>query len=145
MLTEEDIKRYIPHRKPFLFVDKVLEIVPGTKIRAFKKFNSDEEFFKGHFPGNPIVPGVIIVEALAQAGGILFFASFLENDANGNNKMGYLMGLENVKFRRPVNPGDEVNLQVEISRRRSKVVKFNALASVDGNKVAEADIIVSIV
>src|SRR5574341_2279814 len=100
LMSEEDIKRFLPHREPFLFVDGVIEMEPGERIVAFKVFRPEEEFFKGHFPGNPVVPGVIIVEALAQAGGILAYATDPEV-----NKMPALAGLENVKFRKPVFPG----------------------------------------
>jgi len=139
LMDKEEIKNYIPHREPFLFVDKVLEFDPYSRILAAKTFRTEEEFFKGHFPGHPVVPGVILVEALAQAAGVLFSASVAQ-DENADNPEGcYLMGLDKVKFRKVVNPEDEIHLHAEVLKRRSKIITFKARAYVGDSKVAEAE------
>jgi 3-hydroxyacyl-[acyl-carrier-protein] dehydratase len=139
IISGEEIKRFLPHREPFLFIDGVLEMEPGKRIVAVKRFRSEEEFFRGHFPGNPVVPGVIIVEALAQAGGILAYATVLKV-----KKMPALVGLENVKFRKPVLPGMEVKLNVQILKRRAQMWKMKGEAFVEDMKVAEAEILASL-
>ncbi len=144
MIDKEGIKQYIPHRDPFLFVDKVLEIEKGKRILAVKTFGPDQDFFKGHFPGYPVVPGVVITEALAQAGGVLIYYSFKEELDEMGLKGAYLMGVDNVKFRRVVEPNDEIKLDVRIEKRRSRVIKFKAEAFVGDSKAAEADISVSL-
>ncbi|MCH7519360.1 MAG: 3-hydroxyacyl-ACP dehydratase FabZ [Candidatus Dadabacteria bacterium] len=138
-MDKEEIKNYIPHREPFLLVDKVLEFDPYSRILAVKTFPAEEEFFKGHFPGYPVVPGVLLVEALAQAAAILIAASLVK-DENAKDPEGcYLMGLDKVKFRKVVNPEDEIQLHVEIVRLRSKIVTFKSSAYVNDSKVAEAN------
>jgi 3-hydroxyacyl-[acyl-carrier-protein] dehydratase len=139
IMTGEEVKRFLPHREPFLFIDGVVEIEPGVRILAVKRFRPEEEFFKGHFPGNPIVPGVIIIEALAQAGGILAYSTDPEV-----KKIPALVGLENVKFRKPVLPGMEVNLDVQILKRRAQMWKMKGEAFIGGLKVAEAEILASL-
>lgn len=139
-LGVDEIKELIPHREPFLFVDSVLEIEKGRKIAAEKLFSPEEFFFRGHFPGNPIVPGVIVTEAMAQAGGVLFNYSFGEELKEEGFDNAYLMGLDRCRFRAPVVPGDRVILEVELVRRRSRIIFFSAKASVDGKQVAEAEI-----
>ena len=139
-LGVDEIKELIPHREPFLFVDSVLEIEKGRKIAAEKLFSPEEFFFRGHFPGNPIVPGVIVTEALAQAGGVLFNYSFGEEIKQEGFDNAYLMGLDRCRFRAPVVPGDRVILEVELVRRRSRIIFFSGKASVDGKQVAEAEI-----
>jgi beta-hydroxyacyl-ACP dehydratase FabZ len=121
------IKGILPHRDPFLFVDKILEIEKGVKIQALRKFTNKELFFKGHFPENPVVPGVIIIESLAQAGGILVYESFKEDI---NDKLPALVGLENVRFKKPVFPDDEVKLTVSLLKSRSRLWKMYGEASV---------------
>lgn len=138
-MNKEEIKNYIPHREPFLFVDEVLEFEPYKSIIAVKTFPASEEFFKGHFPGHPVVPGVILTEALTQAAAVLIAAS-MEKDENANNAEGcYLMGLDKVKFRRIVIPEDRIQLHAEIVRLRSKIVTFKASAYVGESKAAEAE------
>ncbi|MXW21799.1 MAG: 3-hydroxyacyl-ACP dehydratase FabZ, partial [Candidatus Dadabacteria bacterium] len=105
-LGVDEIKELLPHREPFLFVDSVLEIEKGKRISAEKLFSPEEFFFRGHFPGNPIVPGVIITEAMAQAGGVLFNYSFREELKKEGFENAYLMGLDHCRFRAPVVPGD---------------------------------------
>ncbi|MCI0453600.1 MAG: 3-hydroxyacyl-ACP dehydratase FabZ [Candidatus Dadabacteria bacterium] len=140
-MSKDEIKRLLPHREPFLFVDGVLEMEPGERIVAFKVFHPEEEFFKGHFPGNPIVPGVIIVEALAQAGGILAYASEREGL---KGKEPALVGLDNVKFRKFVLPGREIKLEVKVLKRRDRVWRMKGEAFDDGVKVAEGEILATL-
>jgi 3-hydroxyacyl-[acyl-carrier-protein] dehydratase len=138
-MNKEEIKTYIPHREPFLFVDEVLEFEPYKRILAVKIFPATEEFFKGHFPGHPVVPGVILTEALAQAAAVLLGASVAKNE-NAEDIVGcYLMGLDKVKFRKVVNPDDEIKLEVDVLKLRSKIVTFKASAYVDESKAAEAE------
>ncbi len=144
MIDREVIKSYIPHRDPFLFVDEVLELETGSRILAVKRFGPEEDFFRGHFPGNPIVPGVIIVEALAQTGGVLIYASFTEELESKGHTGAYLAGLENVRFRKAVLPDDVVKMDVRIVKKRSRIFMFKGEAYVDGAKAAEADIMVSL-
>ena len=134
------IMDYLPHRYPFLLVDRVLEIVPGEKIVALKNVTINEPFFQGHFPGNPIMPGVLIVEAMAQAGGVLFSSQLKENHGN----LFYFMGMDKVKFRKLVVPGDQIILEVKIIRQRTKAVKMAGTAIVDQKVVAEAEIMATI-
>jgi 3-hydroxyacyl-[acyl-carrier-protein] dehydratase len=138
-MDKEEIKSYIPHREPFLFVDKVLEFDPYSRILAVKTFWAEEEFFKGHFPGHPVVPGVILVESLAQAAGVLISASFAQDEDADIPEGCYLLGIDKAKFRKVVNPEDEIQLQAEVVRLRSKIITFKAIASVDSSKVAEAE------
>lgn len=135
------IKSILPHRKPFLFVDKILSIEKGVKIEALRKFSSDEYFFEGHFPGSPLVPGVIIVEALAQVGGILVYESFKDEI---KDMLPALAGLEGVRFKKPVLPDDEVTLSVTMQKARSRLWKMSGEASVGGSKVAQAEILASV-
>ncbi|MGH7806741.1 MAG: 3-hydroxyacyl-ACP dehydratase FabZ [Thermodesulfobacteriota bacterium] len=140
-MDREQIKKLIPHREPFLFVDSVLEMEPGTRIVASKRFEPDEDFFKGHFPGVPIVPGVIIIESLAQTGAILLYASQPE-ELKG--KQPALVGLENVRFRRPVLPANEVRLQVQILKKRTQMWRMKGEAFIGETKVSEAEILASL-
>ncbi|MCY4262237.1 MAG: 3-hydroxyacyl-ACP dehydratase FabZ [Candidatus Dadabacteria bacterium] len=139
-LGTEQIKELIPHREPFLFLDSVLEIEKGRMVKAEKLFSPEEFFFRGHFPGNPVVPGVILAEAMAQAGGVLFKYSFGKEVEEKGFDNAYLMGLDCCRFRTPVVPGNRVVLEVELVRRRSRVMFFSAVAFVDGKKVAEGEI-----
>lgn len=139
LMDKEEIKGYIPHREPFLFVDKVLEFDPYSRILAVKTFRAEEEFFKGHFPGHPVVPGVILVEALAQAAAVLISASFAQDEKADNLEGCYLMGVDKAKFRKVVNPEDEIQLQTEVLKFRSKIITFKASAYVGGSKAAEAE------
>jgi 3-hydroxyacyl-[acyl-carrier-protein] dehydratase len=126
----------LPHRYPMLLVDRVVEIRPDQSITAVKAVSMNEGFFQGHFPGRPIMPGVLIVEALAQAAGVLAVESFgLAN----SGKLVYFMAIEGAKFRNPVEPGCLLQLDVEFVQKRSSVSKFAGKASVDGKVVAEAN------
>ncbi len=144
LIDRESLKTHIPHRDPFLFVDEVLELERGARIVAVRKFRPDEEFFKGHFPGSPIVPGVIIVEAMAQAGGVLYNASFTEERISKGQTGAYLAGIEKVRFRKAVYPNDLLKMDVRILKMRSKIIIFAGEASVGDSKVAEAEIMVSL-
>lgn len=141
----EEIKRFLPHREPFLFVDSVLELEPEVRILATKNFERDIDFFKGHFPGNPIVPGVILLEALAQAGGILVASSYEDKLKEKGDFKIYLMGVEEVKFRKPVFPGDSVRLEVTLLKNRFRGLKFKGEAYVENTKVVEAQFLAAII
>lgn len=143
--NKEEIQKFIPHRDPFLFIDSVIELEPEVRIIASKRFGNELDFFRGHFPGNPIVPGVILLEALAQAGGILFASSYPEKIKEKGRFNVYLMGVENVKFRKPVLPGDNVKLEVKLLKNRLRGLKFSGEAFVGKSKVAEAQILAAIV
>ena len=134
-----DIRRVmaaLPHRYPMLLVDRVERIVPDQSITAIKAVSMNEGFFQGHFPGRPIMPGVLIVEALAQAAGVLAVESL---DLAGSGKLVYFMAIEGAKFRNPVEPGCPLQLDVEFVQKRATVCKFAGKASVDGKTVAEAN------
>ena len=131
------IQKILPHRHPFLLVDKVIELEPRTRILAVKQVTINEPFFAGHFPGAPVMPGVLQIEALAQAGAILILLEF-EDRAN---KIPFFSAIEYAKFRRPVVPGDTLMLEVTALRVGSKVQKMRGVASVDGQTTAEAEIL----
>ena len=128
------IREVLPHRHPFLFVDKVLEIDPGKRIVALKNVTADEPFFPGHFPDQPIMPGVLVVEALAQTAGIL--AVHERPELRG--EIVYFVGIEKARFRRPIVPGDSVRLEVEVLRWRSFHARFSCTARVEGEVCVEA-------
>ena len=130
------IMEIIPHRYPFLLVDRVLELEDGKRIVALKNVTFNEPFFQGHFPGNPIMPGVLVVEAMAQAGAVLLLHSRPES----RGRVVYFAGIDKAKFRRPVVPGDAVRLQVEVLKLRSRTCLMRGEAHVEGNLVAEAEI-----
>lgn len=131
----EKIMELLPHRFPFLLVDRVVECVPGSHIKAYKNVSFDEPFFQGHFPGAPVMPGVLILEALAQAGGLLA-ASAMEDGLG--NKLFLFTGLDQVKFRKQVIPGDRLDLECSNIRMKLKLCKMDAHAYVDGKLAAEA-------
>ena len=128
-----EIMHYLPHRYPFLLVDRITDIQPGKSIVGIKNVTFNEPFFQGHFPGQPIMPGVLIVEAMAQVAGVAAFSSGMDGKAV------YFMSIERAKFRRPVVPGDQLTLEIKVLQQRGKVWKFSGTASVDGNLVSEAD------
>lgn len=125
----------IPHRYPFLLIDRIVEIVPGTSAIALKNVSINENFFNGHFPGKPIMPGVLIIESMAQASAV-FVVSEINKDMS--NKLVYFMSIENARFRKPVLPGDALYLHITKIQSRSNVWKIKGEAKVDGVKVAEA-------
>ena len=130
----KDILDCMPHRYPFLLIDRVEEMEDGQSVVALKNVSMNEEFFQGHFPGNPIMPGVLIVEALAQAGAILAIKA-----AEGPNMTTYFMSIEKAKFRKPVFPGDQLRLKVEVARKRGNIWKLEGKAYVDDTVVAESN------
>lgn len=134
-LKMDDIKKILPHREPFLFIDKVIEIEENRAV-GIKKITGGEGFFKGHFPGNPILPGVLMIEALAQLGGILMFSK-----KENLNLTVYFAGLNNVRFRKAVIPGDTLRLEVDIIKRRSRIAQLHGVVKVDSEVAAEADIL----
>ena len=133
----QEIMDFLPHRYPFIMIDRILEIVPDEKITALKNVTINEPFFQGHFPGTPIMPGVLIVEAMAQAGGVLASTS-LPQEKQG--ALIYFMGIDKVKFRKPVVPGDQLVIEVQILKQRLKAIKMSAIATVDKKIVAEAEL-----
>ena len=133
--TIEDIMQVLPHRYPFLLVDRILEIEEGKRIVGLKNVTINEPFFQGHFPGHPIMPGVLIVESMAQVGGMLLMRSI----EDPTTKVVYFMSLDNIKFRRPVRPGDQLRLELEVLQIRGSTCRMRGTASVDGQVAAEAE------
>jgi len=136
MMNINEIMHCLPHRYPFLLVDRIIDIQPGQSIVGIKNVTFNEPFFQGHFPSQPIMPGVLIVEAMAQVAGVLAFRSGMEG--NGG-KVVYFMSIEKAKFRRPVVPGDQLRLEIKVLQHRGTVWKFSGSASVDGKVASEAD------
>lgn len=137
VMDVREIQRLLPHRPPFLLVDRVVALEPGKRLVAWKSVTMNEPFFVGHFPGQPTMPGVLILEALAQAGALFAMRSLPADQAG--TKITYLMGIDGARFRRPVVPGDRLELEVELTKAKSTVWKMKGTARVDGQTVAEAD------
>ena len=135
MLDITEIKKIIPHRYPFLLVDRILEVEEGKRAVGYKNVSANEEFFNGHFPEYPVMPGVLIVEALAQVGAV---AVLMQEENKG--KLAFFAGIDNCRFKRQVKPGDQLRLEVEIVRLRGSVGKGKAVASVDGEIACETEI-----
>ena len=131
----------IPHRYPFLLVDRIVEMDPGRRIVALKNVTINEPFFPGHFPGAPVMPGVLIVEAMAQAGAVLLLHDMEDRDS----KLILFTGIDNARFRRPVIPGDQLRFTLEVLKRRKTTCKMRGLAEVDGCRAAEAEILSALV
>lgn len=131
----QEIKQVIPHRYPFLFVDKVLEMDEGKRITAMKNVTANEPFFQGHFPDYPVMPGVLLLEALAQTGAIAVL-----NMESNKGKIGFLAGVDKCRFKRQVKPGDQLQLEVEIIRMKGPIGKGKGKATVDGQLACEAEI-----
>ena len=140
-LTITEIEKILPHRFPFLLIDRVDEIVPKKKIKAYKNITIGEQIFQGHFPNHPIYPGVMIIEGMAQAGGILAFKS-MDNisEEEIRNKVVYFMSIDNAKFRSPVTPGDKLDYEISVIKNRGKIWVLSGKAFVNGNLVAEAEL-----
>ena len=138
MLSEE-VKQFLPHRYPFILVDRVLECTPGESLTAYKNVTVNEPFFQGHFPQVAIMPGVMIIEALAQATGLLGFRTMSETPRDDLLYM--LVGVDNVRFKRQVIPGDQLMLKVELVKRARMIWKFTCEASVDGELVTSANML----
>ena len=137
VLTELDITRILPHRYPFLLIDRILEIDPGNRILALKNVSVNEPFFQGHFPNGPVMPGVLIIEAMAQAGGVLAHETAPNQEPR---PLFYLVGVDEARFRRPVYPGDRLELALDVDRVRRGMWRFSGAARVDGRVVASANI-----
>lgn len=139
-LSAEEIMQHIPHRYPFLLIDRVTEHIQGKYITGYKNVTMNEPFFNGHFPGRPIMPGVLQVEALAQLGGVL-----IAHMPAGEGKLAVFAGIDNVRFRRMVVPGDRLDLRAELIRFRNPIGKSAVRASVDGEVVLEGELMFSLV
>ena len=142
LLDIHQIMQYLPHRYPFLLVDRVLEIVDNTRVVAIKNVSINEPFFPGHFPAHPVMPGVLILEAMAQAAALLSFHSagaVLEEGA-----IVYFAGIDNARFKRPVVPGDQLVLEATVTRNMRNIWKYQATAKVDGELAAEAELMCAI-
>ncbi len=133
MIDINEILSILPHRYPFLLVDRIVEFEPNKMAKGIKNITVNEPFFQGHFPGHPVMPGVLIVEAMAQVGGILALKS-----AEVTDSLVYFMGIEKAKFRQPVMPGDRLELVLDVMQTRGKVWRFNGMAYVNEKRVAEA-------
>jgi 3-hydroxyacyl-[acyl-carrier-protein] dehydratase len=135
----EDIMRYLPHRYPFLLVDRVVALEPGKSIRGIKNVTMNEPYFVGHFPGYPVMPAVLVIEALAQIASILAWK--IAGRTPGDGSLIFFAGIDNARFRRPVRPGDQLHLESEVQRLVRGIGKFAVRARVDGEIVAEADLL----
>lgn len=135
-----EIMKFLPHRYPFLLVDRILELEPDKRIVGLKNVTINEQFFQGHFPGAPVMPGVLIIEAMAQVAGVLIYRDMPDRD----KKLIYFTGIENAKFRRPVIPGDQLRIEMELLSRRNNFGKMQGRATVDGKLVAESTVLFAI-
>jgi 3-hydroxyacyl-[acyl-carrier-protein] dehydratase len=138
-LNVQQLMERIPHRYPFLLLDRVIECVPGERLVAIKNVTANEPFFSGHFPGNPVMPGVLIIEALAQAGGVLAW----ESTDSVRGVLPYFAGIEKARFKRLVGPGDQLVLRVNLLARRQHLWRFGAVAEVDGARAVQAEILIA--
>jgi len=136
VMEQAEIQSLLPHRYPFLLVDRIHELDPDRRIVGIKNVTINEPFFQGHFPGRPVMPGVLILEAMAQVGGILAFKSL----GNVARPVVYLTGVDNAKFRRPVVPGDQIRFEIDLVKKRVPFWKMQGKAFVDAELVCEADI-----
>jgi 3-hydroxyacyl-[acyl-carrier-protein] dehydratase len=142
MLNVTDIEKILPHRFPFLLIDRVVEIAPKESIKAYKNVTIGEHIFQGHFPGHPIYPGVMIIEGMAQAGGVLAFKSMEvdEPDLDASDKVVYFMSIDRAKFRNPVTPGDRLDYTLSVIKNRGKIWVLDGKAFVNDELVAEAEL-----
>ncbi|HEX9136438.1 MAG TPA: 3-hydroxyacyl-ACP dehydratase FabZ [Nitrospirota bacterium] len=145
MIGIQEIFDILPHRYPFLLVDRILEMEMGKRVVGIKNVTINEPFFQGHFPGHPIMPGVLLLEAMAQTGGVLAMRSAEAEGMDIKKKVIYFMTIDKVKFRKPVLPGDQVRFELELNKSRSNIRGFKAQALVDGAVVAEAELMAMIV
>ena len=137
-----EIQKLLPHRYPFLLVDRVVSIEAGKSLKAYKNVSVNEPFFNGHFPGHPVMPGVLVLEALAQASALLAYRS---TGFDPSQKVTYLMAIDRAKFRRPTVPGDQLDLEVEVVRFKGSILKTKGVAKVDGQVVAEGEFLATVV
>ncbi|MBK9237507.1 MAG: 3-hydroxyacyl-ACP dehydratase FabZ [Rhodoferax sp.] len=138
MMDIHKILKQLPHRYPFLLVDRVLSIEKGVRIKALKNVTINEPFFEGHFPHRPVMPGVLMLEALAQAAALLAFDALDASPENGS--IYYFAGIDNARFKRPVEPGDQLILEAELLRMKAGIFKFKTSARVDGELAVEAEL-----
>lgn len=131
------IMEHLPHRYPFILVDRILQMVPNEKIVGLKNVTMNEHFFQGHFPGTPVMPGVLIIEAMAQVGGVFVYASLAEGDKKG---LLFFMGIDKARFRKPVVPGDQIIFEMNLIKKRANFFRMSGQATVDGDLVAEAEV-----
>ncbi len=143
MIGIQEIMDTLPHRYPFLLVDKIVEMEMGKRIVGIKNVTMNEPFFQGHFPGRPIMPGVLIIEAMAQTGGVLALKSVPPEQVK--NKVILFMSIDKAKFRKPVIPGDQLRFEIDVMRQRSNITSLKAQALVDGAVAAEAELMAMIV
>lgn len=139
MLDSQEIQQILPHRYPFLLVDRIVEMEEGIRAVGIKNVTINEEFFNGHFPGYPVMPGVLIVEALAQVGGVAMLAK-----EENKGKLALFAGIDKCRFKRQVKPGDQLRLEVEIIRLKGSIGKGKGVATVDGELVCEAELMFAI-
>jgi beta-hydroxyacyl-ACP dehydratase FabZ len=135
------IQKILPHRYPFLLVDRVIELVPMERVVGIKNVTQNEPFFPGHFPGHPIMPGVLVIEAMAQTGGIML----MNNQATAGDKLMYFTGIESAKFRKPVRPGDQLRIEMQMLKFRAPLCRMTGRALVDGQVVCEAELSAALV
>ncbi len=135
MIEINEIKALLPHRYPFLLVDRVLELIPNQKIIALKNVTANEEFFNGHFPAKPVMPGVLVIESMAQAAGIMMLSK-----EEHKGKIPYFTGIDNARFRKTVVPGDQLIIEVDVIRVKGSVGKVKAVSKVDNQVAAEAEL-----
>jgi len=137
----QEILDFLPHRYPFLLIDRIVEFEPAKRLVAIKNVTINEPFFQGHFPGYPIMPGVLVIEAMAQAGGIIMMAEMPDR----NQKLVVFTGIERAKFRRPVTPGDQLRIEVDVLAFRSRAGRIQGRATVDGKLACEATLTCQVV
>ena len=143
MLNISEVMDFLPHRYPFLMIDRILEFEADKRIVGMKNVTINEPFFQGHFPGHPIMPGVLLLEAMAQTGGVMALMSLPAEEVK--KKVLYFMSIDKAKFRKPVTPGDQVRFELIMIRSRGTIKSFKAVATVDGAVVAEAEMMAMIV
>jgi len=141
LMNIQEILDHLPHRYPFLLIDRILEFKEKERIVALKNVTFNEPYFLGHFPGVPIMPGVLIIEAMAQAGGVLVFRTLPDR----HDKLVYFIGIENARFRKPVRPGDQLRIEMVVDRLKARVGRLFGKAYVDGSVVAEAEVMFSLI
>jgi beta-hydroxyacyl-ACP dehydratase FabZ len=143
MLTVNEVMDFLPHRYPFLMIDRILEFEADKRIVGLKNVTINEPFFQGHFPGHPIMPGVLLLEAMAQTGGVMALMSLPPEEVK--KKVLYFMSIDKAKFRKPVTPGDQVRFELELIKARGPVRSLRGVAIVDGGVVAEAEMMAMVV
>ncbi len=143
MLGIHEVMNFLPHRYPFLMIDRIVEFEADKRVVGLKNVTINEPFFQGHFPGHPIMPGVLLIEAMAQTGGVMALMSLPAEEVK--KKVLYFMSIDKAKFRKPVLPGDQVRFELDLIRARGNIKSFKAAAKVDGAVVAEAEMMAMIV